>query len=115
MSSESPKEHVLICRCHAVTNEQLTEVIASGARTVRQVGRACGAGTGCGRCLHRISVRLAAVCADSGPDHRKKRIWQKVPRCGDTARDGLMRDNQSPSDDELGEALCVRRAQDNLG
>ena len=50
-----------VCICHAVTETELAEVIADGARTEEEVGEACSAGTGCGNCLERICDRLRAV------------------------------------------------------
>ena len=49
------------CICHAVTETELADVIAGGARTEEEVGDACAAGTGCGGCLDRICDRLRAV------------------------------------------------------
>ena len=50
-----------VCICFAVSDVELTGVIADGARTEEEVGDACGAGTGCGNCLDRICDRLRAV------------------------------------------------------
>jgi len=52
---------VYACICHAVTETELADVIADGARTEEEVGDACAAGTGCGGCLDRICDRLRAV------------------------------------------------------
>jgi bacterioferritin-associated ferredoxin len=49
---------VYVCICFAVSDVELTGVIADGARTEEEVGDACGAGTGCGNCLDRICDRL---------------------------------------------------------
>ena len=50
-----------VCICYAVTEVELTGVLAAGARSEEEVGDACGAGTGCGSCLDRICDRLRAV------------------------------------------------------
>ena len=50
-----------VCICFAVTETELTGVLAAGARSEEEVGDACGAGTGCGSCLDRICGRLRAV------------------------------------------------------
>jgi bacterioferritin-associated ferredoxin len=52
---------VYVCICFAVSDVELTGVIADGARTEEEVGDACGAGTGCGNCLERICDRLRAA------------------------------------------------------
>ncbi len=55
------------CICHAVTTREVAEVVRSGAATEDAVGRACGAGTGCGSCLDRICAIITSV----EPDHGK--------------------------------------------
>jgi bacterioferritin-associated ferredoxin len=45
---------VYLCICHAVTDTEVAQLVAAGARTETAVGEACGAGTGCGSCLDRI-------------------------------------------------------------
>jgi len=49
---------VYVCICFAVSETQLADVIADGARSEEEVGDSCGAGTGCGNCLDRICDRL---------------------------------------------------------
>ena len=51
--------------CYAVPNSEIRSCIARGARTVEEVGDACGAGTGCGSCHDHIDVFLAAAHAPS--------------------------------------------------
>ncbi|GAA1832245.1 hypothetical protein GCM10009836_07880 [Pseudonocardia ailaonensis] len=53
------------CICFAVTEIELRDCIGGGARTVEEIGEACGAGTGCGTCLDRVDVLLAAEMAPS--------------------------------------------------
>jgi bacterioferritin-associated ferredoxin len=52
---------VYVCICFAVTESELTGVLAAGAHSEEEVGDACGAGTGCGSCLDRICDRIRAV------------------------------------------------------
>ncbi|HVL86218.1 MAG TPA: (2Fe-2S)-binding protein [Pseudonocardia sp.] len=54
-----------VCSCAAVTDTEVRSCIAAGARTVDDVGDACGAGTGCGSCHDHIDVFLAAAHATS--------------------------------------------------
>jgi len=42
------------CICERVRECDVRSAISRGARTEESVGRACGAGTGCGTCLDRI-------------------------------------------------------------
>ncbi|NLE85641.1 MAG: (2Fe-2S)-binding protein [Myxococcales bacterium] len=52
---------MLICHCHGVTDRTIKACAMDGARTVAQVGRRCGAGTGCGGCVGAIrDVLLSA-------------------------------------------------------
>ena len=53
------------CICAAVTDVELRTCIRAGARTVEDVGDACGAGTGCGTCVERIEVHIATTNAPS--------------------------------------------------
>lgn len=56
------------CICHAVTDGELNSHIADGARSEREIGARCGAGTGCGSCLERICERLRAADPTHGCD-----------------------------------------------
>ncbi len=47
-----------ICICRVVSSTTVREVITGGARTVRQVADACGAGTDCGRCTAHVRALL---------------------------------------------------------
>lgn len=57
------------CICRAVTVAEVAETIAGGAGTEEAVGEACGAGTGCGYCLERISAMLSAADPGGGGRH----------------------------------------------
>ena len=56
---------MLVCLCRGVSDRQVREVLARGATTVREVGRACGAGADCGSCRDLIRNMLAS-CAPRG-------------------------------------------------
>jgi bacterioferritin-associated ferredoxin len=53
-----------VCFCRSVTDRQIADAVHDGARTLYEVGRTCGAGTGCGGCLPEVR-RL--VRAHRGP------------------------------------------------
>lgn len=61
---------MIVCFCHPTSDRDLDAVIDEGARTVEDIGRRCGAGTGCGSCLEdlreRLSQRGAGGCARDG-------------------------------------------------
>ncbi len=50
-----------VCLCKGVTDRQVRDAAAAGARSVSEVSLACGAGTGCGGC-HPLLARLLAAC-----------------------------------------------------
>jgi bacterioferritin-associated ferredoxin len=41
---------VIVCHCKAVSDHAIREAVREGARSCRQVGRACEAGRNCGGC-----------------------------------------------------------------
>ena len=45
-----------VCICHAVPDTEIRSCITRGARSIEEVGDACGAGTGCGSCHDHIDV-----------------------------------------------------------
>lgn len=63
-----------ICICRAVSSATVRAVIADGARTVRQVADACGAGTDCGRC----AVHVRALLEEHHGPRRRGRL-EPVP------------------------------------
>jgi bacterioferritin-associated ferredoxin len=52
---------VYVCICHAVTRTEFDAVVADGATSVDAVGERCGAGTGCGTCVERLSCLISAA------------------------------------------------------
>jgi bacterioferritin-associated ferredoxin len=58
---------VYVCLCQAVSDRKVRKAIARGASTVEEVGRACGAGTGCGGCHPEIEALLRAATPDHDP------------------------------------------------
>jgi len=46
---------MIICLCQVVSDRQVRALVAAGARTVTEVGRLCGAGTGCGGCRKQLA------------------------------------------------------------
>lgn len=49
---------MIVCLCHGVRDRDIDAAISEGATTVGEVGRACGAGTGCGACIPDIEGKL---------------------------------------------------------
>ena len=48
-----------MCLCANVSERELVATIAAGATTVKEVGRRCGAGAGCGACKPLIRECLS--------------------------------------------------------
>lgn len=51
----------LACRCHNVTYGKVWDAVAKGARTVDEVSKATGAGTGCGKCREFLEYLIRDI------------------------------------------------------
>ena len=60
------KVALLVCHCHRVCDRVIRECIDDGARSLDDIGRACGAGTACGGCQPTIGALIAGEPADAG-------------------------------------------------
>jgi bacterioferritin-associated ferredoxin len=80
-----------VCSCWAVSSRTIAKLIRDGVTTVEDVGRICGAGTGCGTCRPTIEAMLEGTsCQAAG-----RPASRNVPR---TER------GQSPGDGRNGAA-----------
>jgi bacterioferritin-associated ferredoxin len=52
--------NMIVCMCHPTSDRDVDAIIDDGARSVEDIGRRCGAGTGCGACLEELRERLVA-------------------------------------------------------
>lgn len=50
-----------VCLCVGATSQQVTEAIAQGASTLREVAAVCGTGKGCGRCCQTIRAIITST------------------------------------------------------
>lgn len=50
---------MIVCLCHGVSERVIRQAAQQGAGSVKDVGRACGAGTGCGACVDDVEQVLA--------------------------------------------------------
>jgi bacterioferritin-associated ferredoxin len=48
-----------VCLCRGVSDRVVQAAVREGAGSVREVGRRCGAGTGCGACHGHIREIIA--------------------------------------------------------
>lgn len=49
-----------VCLCVGVTNHTVTEAVAAGATSSKEVAEACGAGSECGRCRRTVRAIIDA-------------------------------------------------------
>jgi bacterioferritin-associated ferredoxin len=70
---------VWVCLCEAVTSGSIVEAVDAGARTVREVGQANGAGTVCGKCAPNIRVLIEQHLTQATPE-KKGRRWRQTRR-----------------------------------
>jgi bacterioferritin-associated ferredoxin len=59
---------VYVCSCRAVTDRTIAAAITSGADSVDEIGRRCGAGTRCGGCWPVLDELLELLEQLGGPD-----------------------------------------------
>ena len=52
---------MFVCLCSGVTSHAVTELVASGASTSKQIADACGAGADCGRCRRTVRAIIEAA------------------------------------------------------
>src|ERR1700739_4308512 len=50
-----------VCLCVGATNQTVSDAVARGACTSKQVAAACGAGADCGRCRRTLRALIAAA------------------------------------------------------
>lgn len=48
----------VVCNCHAVTNQTLSEAVRGGCHTLQDLAARTGAGTGCGSCRGQLAALL---------------------------------------------------------
>jgi bacterioferritin-associated ferredoxin len=51
---------MFVCLCTGVTSRVIDEVVAAGASTSKEIAKACGAGSECGRCRRTLRAIVAA-------------------------------------------------------
>jgi bacterioferritin-associated ferredoxin len=49
---------LLVCHCQRICDRTIRASIQEGARSIKEVGKACGAGRGCGGCRPTIAELL---------------------------------------------------------
>lgn len=54
-----------VCLCSGATSKTVTDVVAQGASTAKQVTAACGAGFDCRRCHRNLQAIIDAARGES--------------------------------------------------
>jgi bacterioferritin-associated ferredoxin len=50
-----------VCLCEGVTSQSVSDAVACGASTSKEVAAACGAGLDCGRCRRTLRAIIDAA------------------------------------------------------
>jgi bacterioferritin-associated ferredoxin len=58
---------MFVCLCTGVTSKTVTDLVASGASSSKQIADACGAGSDCGRCKRTVRAIIEAAVAHRCP------------------------------------------------
>ena len=66
---------MLVCHCNGVSDRAIRRAIRDGARTLGQVGQACGAGACCGGCQDSVRELLHV----EGAEHVEESAGQVAP------------------------------------
>ncbi|MGY4711682.1 (2Fe-2S)-binding protein [Mycolicibacterium sp. CBM1] len=61
---------MFVCLCSGVTSQTVIEAVAGGATTTKQVAKACGAGSECGRCRRTVRAIIEATLPVDPKRHR---------------------------------------------
>ena len=81
---------MLVCHCARVCDRTIRECLDRGARSIDDVGQACGAGTVCGGCRPTIGALVAGELPDAGViSMGRARVRESAPERG------AERDNES--------------------
>jgi bacterioferritin-associated ferredoxin len=52
---------MFVCLCRGVTSHQVADVARKGATTSKEVAKACGAGSDCGRCRSTVRAIITST------------------------------------------------------
>jgi bacterioferritin-associated ferredoxin len=73
---------MIVCHCFCVSDREIRSCARAGARDLSEVGRACGAGTGCGGCRPEISSILEASDGEHASSARISRMLPQLSEAG---------------------------------
>lgn len=58
---------MIVCHCYGISDREIRRCVHEGAASVGEVGRACGAGTGCGGCRPEVAELVSAEQRSAAP------------------------------------------------
>ncbi|MGE5697458.1 MAG: bacterioferritin-associated ferredoxin [Candidatus Sericytochromatia bacterium] len=67
-----------VCLCTGATSHEVADAVSRGASTCKEVARACGAGSDCGRCRRTVRAIIATGTADCGACNRSVRALERL-------------------------------------
>jgi bacterioferritin-associated ferredoxin len=60
---------MFVCLCTGVTSQVVSDLVAAGATTSKEIADACGAGSDCGRCRRTVRAIIASSSVVNCPLH----------------------------------------------
>jgi len=73
---------MIVCHCFCISDREIRSCARAGARDLSEVGRACGAGTGCGGCRPEISSILETSDGERPSSARISRTLPQLSEVG---------------------------------
>lgn len=68
-----------VCLCTGATSHEVADAVSRGASTCKDVARACGAGSDCGRCRRTVRAIIASVATDDcSTCERSARVLERL-------------------------------------
>lgn len=67
---------MIVCHCFRVSDREIRQHAEQGAKSVNEVGRACGAGMGCGGCRQQIATIVDEEASEGGCGVRLLNVLQ---------------------------------------
>lgn len=61
---------MFVCLCTGVTSQVVTDLVAAGASTSKEIADKCGAGLDCGRCRRTVRAIIEAARQPDCPRHK---------------------------------------------
>jgi bacterioferritin-associated ferredoxin len=66
-----------VCFCRAVNSKAIQDAIDDGARSLKAVSDACGAGTDCGGCRRTIQTMIKTTKRNSSGNFGRSVPWRR--------------------------------------